>query len=102
MQTPAPKKLRKPQRTSTPAHASTTQSSLAGIVSTLKVCKSLKIAPFDLIKDEPCIWIGSFEKAVEDQGPVQDIGFKLLFNFLDEYGQVWHFKYKQTNDIINW
>lgn len=100
--TPAPKKRRTAPRTSTPASAANNQSCLSGIVSTLKLSKSLKITSFNLVKDDPCIWIGSFEKAVEDQGPVQDIAFKLLFNFLDEYGQNWHFKYKQNNDIINW
>ena len=102
MRTPVPKKRRSLRRTSTPASVATCNSSLSDIVSTLKLSKSLKNAALNLIKDDPCIWIGSFEKTVDDFAPVQDGEFKLLFNFLDEFGQVWHFKYKQSNDIINW
>ena len=68
----------------------------------MKLSKSVKIDAFNLLKDEPGVWIGSFEKSLENQGPIEDIGFSTLFHFLDSSCQSWHFQYRRKNKIIIW
>lgn len=77
-------------------------STFASIASTLKTSKSIKIEPFNMLKDDPGLWIGSFEKALENHGPVEDIAFATLFHLLDDSGQTWHFQYRRKNKIIIW
>ena len=55
-----------------------------------------------MLKDDPGLWIGSFEKALENHGPVEDIAFATLFHLLDDSGQTWHFQYRRKNKIIIW
>ena len=55
-----------------------------------------------MLKDDPGLWIGLFEKALENHGPVEDIAFPTLFHLLDDSGQTWHFQYRRKNKIISW
>lgn len=103
--TPAPKKTKKSPKTSTPATFAVKPvplSTFSSITSSLKTSKSLKIEPFDMLKDDPGLWIGSFEKALEVHGPIDDIAFPTLFHLLDDDGQAWHFQYRRKNRIIIW
>lgn len=104
-QTPAPKKAKRTIITSTPIPAvvnSSPMSTFASIASSLKTSKSIKVEPFNMLKDDPGLWIGSFEKALENHGPVEDIAFATLFHLLDDNGQTWHFKYRRENRIVIW
>ena len=104
-QTPATKKQKRHVNTSTPISAvvkSSPMSTFASIASSLKTSKSIKVEPFNMLKDDPGLWIGLFEKALENHGPVEDIPFPTLFHLLDDSGQTWHFQYRRKNKIISW
>lgn len=103
--TPTPKKFKRTPKTSTPvsnAVNSIPLTTFASIASSLITSKSLKVEPFNMLKDDPGFWIGSFEKALETHGPVDDIAFPTLFHLLDDDGQTWHFQYRRKNKIIIW
>lgn len=98
-----PKRQKRPQKTSTPAAVNLVQvSTFSSIASSLKTSKSLKVEPFNMLKDDPGFGIGAFEKALENHGPVDDIAFPTLFHLLDDDGQSWHFQYRKKNKIIIW
>lgn len=104
-ETPVVSKRKKVTHTPTPLSgpsSSLSLSNFSSIASSLKVSKLVKIEAFNSLKDDPCVWIGSFEKAVEKHGPVEDIGFVSLFHFLDSSCQPWHFSYRRKNKIIIW
>ena len=104
-QTPVTKKPKRTIITSTPilaAVSSTPISTFASIASSLKTLKTIKVEPFNMLKDDPGLWSGAFEKALENHGPVEDIAFATLFHLIDDSGQTWHFQYRRRNKIIIW
>lgn len=104
-QTPLPKKQKRSPKTSTPISAATNSnplSTFSSIAASLKTSKLLKVEPFNLFKDDPGLWIASFEKALENHGSIEDIAFPTLFHLLDDVCQSWHFRYRRQNKIIIW
>lgn len=94
----------KKKRTSTPAKSSSTNtvSTFSSVASSLKIAKSLKIGVFNLIRDNPSVWMATFVKEMEKFGPVENIGSSTLFHLLDRDCQSWLYTYKRKNPLMIW
>ena len=88
--------------TSTPKATQEEKTPLSLIASKVKFAESLNLKQFDLMKDDPAIWIAKFEAAAKQHGSLKELGFALLFHLFDENCLVWHFQHRRANPISSW
>ena len=75
---------------------------IPSITSKVKLTESLNLKEFDLINDDPAIWIAGFESVAKDHGSLEEIGLAIMFHLLDEECLSWHFSYRRLNQIFIW
>lgn len=88
--------------TSTPSTDNTVKPQMSAIASKAKLIDSLNLKQFDLINDDPTIWIAGFEAAAKKHGDLDEIGCAILFHLLDDDCLTWHFGYRRANPIFIW
>lgn len=89
--------------TSTPiGPAPVAKTPVSAFASKVKLTESLNLKQFDLINDDPSIWIAGFEAAAKKHGSLEEMGLALMFHLLDDDCLSWHFKFRRTNQIFVW